>query len=97
MKDRRQGTMMDGMMQGDMMSGGMMGGMMIVWGLLSLVLLISLIVLIILAATSLIRRMREPMSDRTVEMPLDIIKRRLAQGELTLEQFETMKNQLQEK
>ncbi|HRW03527.1 MAG TPA: hypothetical protein P5121_00445 [Caldilineaceae bacterium] len=89
--------MMDGMMQGDMMSGGMMGGMMIVWGLLSLVLLISLIVLIILAATSLIRRMREPMSDRTVEMPLDIIKRRLAQGELTLEQFETMKNQLQEK
>lgn len=89
--------MMDGMMQGDMMSGGMMGGMMIVWGLLSLVLLISLIVLIILAATSLIRRMREPMSDRTVEMPLDIIKRRLAQGELTLEQFETMKNQLQGK
>jgi uncharacterized membrane protein len=93
MKDRRQGAMMDGMMQGDMMSGGMM----IVWGLLSLVLLSSLIVLIILAATALIRRMREPVSDRTVEMPLDIIKRRLAQGELTLEQFETMKNQLQEK
>lgn len=87
-----QGGMMDGMMQG----GGMMGGMMMVWGLLSLVLLISLTVFIILAAISLIRRMREPRAGQPVEMPLDIVKRRLAQGEITLEQFETMKHQLKE-
>lgn len=89
--------MQGGMMQGDMMGGGMMGGMMIVWGLLSLILLISLTTLIILAAISLVRRMRESRVGQPVELPLDVIKRRLAQGELTLEQFETMKQQLQER
>jgi uncharacterized membrane protein len=82
------------------MWGGMgQGGMMTVWNLFSLLLLIGLIVLAVLAAIWLVRRTGESTSAsaQPAETPLDILKRRLAQGEITPEQFESMKGHLQER
>lgn len=82
----------------DMMNGGMMGGTMALWGLFAFVLLIGLITAVVLGVTWLVRRGSESTgaATKTTETPLEILKRRLAQGEITFEQFETMKRQLQE-
>ncbi len=92
--------MQDGMMDcmSGMMQGGGMMGTMVLWGLLALVLLIGLITAVVLGIIWLARRASEStgLSTKSTETPLEILKRRLAQGEITLEQFETMKHQLQE-
>ncbi len=88
-----QGDMMDGMMQ-----GGMMGGTMLLWGILSLVLFIGLIVLVVLTILWLLRRLRTTAAGPTnrTQPPLEILQRRLVQGEITSDQFQTLKRQLQE-
>ncbi len=88
-----QGNMMDGMMQ-----GGMMGGMMLFWGILSLLLFLGLIVLVGLTILWLVRRLRTTDAGPTNHAVslLEILQRRLAQGEITGDQFETFKRQLQE-
>lgn len=87
-----QGDMMDGMMQ-----GGMMGGTMLLWGILSLALFIGLIVLVVLTILWLLRRLRTTDTGPTnhPQSPLEILQRRLAQGEITSDQFQTLKRQLQ--
>jgi uncharacterized membrane protein len=81
--------MMDCMM-GGMMQGGMMG----LWGLIGLVLLVGLAAVVALGVIWLVRRSGS-VSPAT-ETPLEILKRRLAEGEITPEQFNTMKHELQE-
>ena len=85
------GMMGPGMMGPGMMGPGMMGG----WGmgrgyggfgLLTLLLLIGGVVLLVLAFTR-----REGRSDGALE----ILKQRLARGEITLEQYEELKKVLQ--
>lgn len=77
-----------GMMGPGMMGRGMMGGYGFGggFGLLVLLLLIGGIVLIVLGFT---RKETKP------EEPLEILKRRLARGEITKEQFEELKQALQ--
>jgi len=84
---------------GVMMDGGMMGSgvwwMMAPWWFLGWVVLISVIVAVVLVAIWAVRRSGR--STKPDEMPLEILKRRYAQGEITSEQFEMMKRQLSEK
>lgn len=77
-----------------MMNGWMMGGAMLV----SFVVLIGIITAIVLGSLWLVRRTSGSTDPTTklVETPLEILKRRLAHGEITLEQFETLKHQVQE-
>ena len=83
-----------------MMAGGgtMMGsGMwwtMAPWWFLGWALLIGVIVAIVLVIVWVIQRAGR--SPQSVETPLDILKRRYARGEISDEQFETMKRQLSE-
>lgn len=86
------------MMQGGMMDGMMQGGMMLLWGILSLALFIGLIVLVVLTILWLLRRLRTTDAGPAnhPQSPLEILQRRLAQGEITSDQFETLKRQLQE-
>ena len=90
-------SMMNG--GGMMMNGGMMGGdvwwMMAPWWLLGWALVISIIAAIALVVVWAVRRSSR--SVRTRETPLEILKRRFAQGEITPDQFETMKRQLGER
>lgn len=79
----------------DCMMGGMMqGGMMTLWSLIGFVLLVGLAAVVALGVTWLVRR-SGGVSPAT-ETPLEVLKRRLAQGEVTPEEFSTMKRQLQE-
>jgi len=81
-------------MMGGMMQGSMMGGLMTLWVLLGLVLLAGLAAVIVLMVIWLVRR-----SDGvrpSTETPLEVLKRRLVQGEITLEEFSAMKRHLQE-
>jgi len=99
--------MMNGMMNSGMMNGGMMngmmnggilgGGVMVLWGLLTFGLLIGLIAAVALGVIWMVRQVSGSTGVRpqSTETPLEILQRRLAQGEITLEQFETMKYQLQ--
>ena len=92
---KQMNTMMSGtggMMGSGMMGGGMMGGMMAPWPFLGWALVIGVIVLIMLAIVWTVRRSSG--SIQPTETPLGILKRRLASGEIALEQFETMKRQL---
>ena len=75
-----------GMMGPGMMGPGMMGRGAGGFAGLTLLLLLAGIVLIVLGFT---RRESRP------EEPLEILKRRLARGEITREQFEEMKQALQ--
>jgi uncharacterized membrane protein len=86
--------MVDCMMGGGMMQGGMMGGMMTLWSLIGFVLLAGLAAVVGLGVIWLVRRSSSMSS--SPEAPLEILKRRLAQGEITVEQFSAMKRQLQE-
>ena len=72
-----------------MMQGGMMGGMM----LIGFLLLVGLAAVVALGVTWLVRRSGgvNPATE-----PLEVLKRRLAQGEITPEEFSAMKRQLQE-
>ena len=85
--------MMDCMM-GGMMQGGMMGGMMTLWGLIGFLLLVGLGAVVAFGVVWLMRRSGS-VSPAT-ETPLEALKRRLAQGEVTSEQFDAMKRQIQE-
>ena len=76
------GMMGPGMMGPGMMGGGGYGG----FGLLTLLLLVAGVVLIVLAFTR-----REGRSDGALE----ILKQRLARGEVTPEQYEELKKVLQ--
>ena len=79
-----------------MMQGGMMqGGMMTLWGLIGFVLLVGLAAVVALGVIWLVRRTGS--ANSATEIPLEILKRRLAQGEITSEQFTTLKQQLQER
>jgi len=96
-----QCTQMMNMMQG---MGGMMGGGMMVNGVTSgaawwaspwywLGWVVVLAVLVILFAFVWAIRHASRSAPRA-EVPLDILKRRYARGEVSAEQFETMKRQL---
>ena len=91
----------NGMMNGGgmMMGEGMMGSgtlwTLSPWWFLGWALLIGVIVAIVLAVAWAVRRPGR--SAEPGETPLDILKRRYARGEISPEQFETMKRQLSEK
>lgn len=81
------------------MMDGMMGGWMMLWGVLGVLLLLGLVVVIVLAIVRMARPRSGTSSEFTdpAEPPLEILQRRLARGEITPEQFEAMKHQIQEK
>ena len=76
------------------MDGGMMYWMITPWWLFGWALTITLIVGVILAVVWTVRQTSRPTAP--TETPLDILKRRLARGEITPEQFETIKRQVDE-
>jgi len=88
-------------MMGGLMGHGMMGGP---WGgrwgwgwglpLLGGLFWLLVIVGIVLVVTSLVRR-GEPTTAGGGESALDILKRRLARGEITLEEYERLKKELE--
>jgi len=83
-----------GMMNGEMMGGSMMWWMMAPWWFLGWALAIAVIAAIVFAVVWTVRRSNR--SAQTRETPLEILKRRFAQGEITSDQFEAMKRQLDE-
>jgi len=89
------GDMMGGsMMGGNMIGGSMMGWMMAPWWFLGWALVIGLVAAVGLAIVWTVRRSSG--SARPAELPLEILKRRYARGEIAWEQFEQMKRQLTE-
>ena len=91
------GGMMEG---GEMMGGGMMrgGGVMayrLGWMLLGWVLVLAVLAAVVVGLVWAGRRAGG--ASRPPETPLDILKRRYAQGEISAEQFEAMKRRLSEK
>lgn len=78
-------------MMGDGMTG-MMGWMMAPWWFLGWALVIGVVVAVVLAITWTVRRSRG--SAQPLETPLETLKRRYVQGELSSEQFEMRKRQL---
>ncbi|HSB90259.1 MAG TPA: SHOCT domain-containing protein [Anaerolineales bacterium] len=83
-------------MMGPWMSGGWgMMGMMLVWPVL-LVLVVGVFVAAIVWATRAASRGSSPgpMTSQGGETPLDVLKRRYANGEITKEQFEEMRRML---
>lgn len=76
------------------MDGNMMDWMMGSWWLFGWILTITLIAGVILAIVWTVRQTSRPTAP--TETPLDILKRRLARGEITPDQFETIKRQLDE-
>ena len=93
---------MNGMMGSGMMGSGMMGGgpvngaPMLIWTSpwywFGWVFLLALVVLLVAAIVWMIRATRRQAVG--AETPLSILQRRLARGEVSLEQFETIKRQL---
>lgn len=81
-----------GMMGGTTMDGSMMGWMM-VWGVISLFLLVGIIVAAVAAVIWFGRRGSAP---KLQETAVHILKRRYAAGEISSEEFEQMKRQLSE-
>jgi uncharacterized membrane protein len=84
--------MMDGMMQGGMMGSGMM----LLGGLLLLLLLGITAGGVLLVAWLARRTEKSPNATRPTDPPLDILKRRLAQGEITLDEYTSLRHHLQE-
>ena len=90
-------SQMNGMMGGGMMGGGMMGGMPIAgwaspWYWLGWVLVFGLLVSMIGTIVWIFRSARRP-AER-LETSLSILQRRLARGDVSPEQFDTIKRQL---
>ncbi len=80
-----------GMMNGPWSGGrwGWGGGMHLFGGLFWVLILVGIVLLI----TSATRRQGAP-SPGSAEAPLDILKRRLAKGEITREQYDELKKEL---
>ena len=79
-----------------MQGGGTMMNSMTVWvGLGRLIGGVLLIVVIAASVVAVIRWAGRPGTAPAVEAPLAILKRRLAQGEITPQQFETMQRRLE--
>ena len=89
------GGMMNG---GGMMGGGMMTGggnimtLMLGWMILGWALVLAVLAAIVIVIVGVARRAGG--GSRSMESPLDILKRRYTQGEISGEQFETMKQHL---
>lgn len=60
-----------------------------------LILIILIIILLVYIATKIIKPGATTPSGAGRETPLDIIKRRYAEGQITKEEFESMKKDLQ--
>ena len=88
--------MMNGVMGSGMMGAGMTGsaGWASPWYWLGWAWVLALIALIIVALIWTIRRAGRPTVGS--ESPLGIVQRRYARGDLSAEEFETMKRQLSE-
>ena len=95
-------SQMSGMIGSGMMGSGMMGiapaaGMTVwasPWYWFGWVFILALLVLLIAAVVWMIRATRRPQPASRPETPLNILQRRLARGEVSPEQFETIKRQL---
>jgi len=93
---------MSGMMGSGMMGSGMMGSAPAIgtvvwaspWYWFGWVFILALLVLLIAAVVWMIRATRRPRPTVGPETPLSILQRRLARGEVSPEQFETIKRQL---
>jgi len=83
---------MGSMMGGGMMSGGMMGGMMAPWWFLGWALVALVAVGMVAGVVWAVRRPGG--SAPQGEQPLEILERRFASGEISAEQFESMKRQV---
>ena len=91
---------MTGMMGSGMMGSGMMGSAPAIgtvvwaspWYWFGWVFILTLMVLLIAAVVWMIRATRR--SGAAPETPMNILQRRLARGEVSPEQFETIKRQL---
>jgi putative membrane protein len=75
---------------GSGMMGGWGGGMPLIGGLFWLAILAGIVLLV----TSAIRHQWPSRSAGAEEQPLDILKRRLAKGEITREEYESLKKEL---
>ncbi len=69
-----------------------MGWMMVPWWFLGWALVIGVLAAVVVAIFWIIRRPGG--SGQRVETPLEVLKPRLAKGEITAEQFETTRRQL---
>jgi uncharacterized membrane protein len=63
-------------------------------GPILLVFFISVLVVLGLGTTWLVRQFRQPTVSRTESAPLEIARRRLAAGEITVAEFEEIRNRL---
>lgn len=88
-----EGGMDGGMIEG-MMQDGMMNGMMVTWCILGLLILLILVGAIVGLVVWLARRTGS--SATRNESPTDILKQRLARGDITPEQYRELKRQLEE-
>jgi putative membrane protein len=80
------------------MMDGMGLGMMMFWGLLALLLTLLVLFLFILGATYAVKRLwtQRPESKMgNEEIALDILKKRYARGEISREEFERIKRDLE--
>ena len=81
------------------MMNGMMNGMgMMVWGVFSFLLgllLIFLFVVVVVAAVKWLWGQQTPFGIGSKESALDILKKRYARGEITREEFERMKREIE--
>ena len=90
-------SQMNGMMGSGMMGGAGANGMAALtspWYWVGWVFVLALLVLLIGAVVWMIRATRRPRPAVGPETPLSILQRRLARGEVSPEQFETIKRQL---
>ena len=69
-------------------------GMGAVGPILHLVFFVSVLVVLGLGTTWLVRQFRQPAVSRTESAPLEIARRRLAAGEITIDEFEEIRNRL---
>lgn len=80
-------------MMGDgMMNGGGLWPFMFGWMTLGWALVVAVLIAVVISILWVMRR--ASVTSPRVDSPLEILKRRYAQGELSSEQFETMKRQL---
>lgn len=85
------------MMHDMMMQGGMHGGWFAAWPWLALWILLKLTIgaLMITGLILAVRWLRRETSGRSLATPLEILKTRYARGELSREDFDAMKRELE--